>query len=218
MCVCVCVWGGLGWWVDEDGCWGAATWCDRRWTAARCVAGCLGRAGAAVVGAKEGGCRGGLMGPGSAAVAYMVSWLVCEAADIGQWAGGVTSISKLPAHDLVCLLPACTQAGPGCAHMEEALRLLRSVGPAPGALPLLGGAAGPPLAPKLQADISEALLEMRADLLLHYLQVGSFVWGWGECVRPRRCVLRGGAAMDMRADLLLHSPPWRVRALAASWC
>lgn len=58
------------------------------------------------------------------------------------------------------------QAGQGCARMEEALRLLRQVStPAP-----MFGRAAPPLAPKLQQEISEALLELKAEALLGYLQ------------------------------------------------
>jgi hypothetical protein len=66
------------------------------------------------------------------------------------------------------------QAGPGCARMEEALRLLRTASTAPGALGVLG-AAPPLLAPGLQAEIQQALLELRAEALLGYLQVGD--WG-----------------------------------------
>ena len=64
------------------------------------------------------------------------------------------------------------QAGPGCARMEEALHLLRSTGAPPGALGVLGQAP-PPLAPKLQEEISEALLDLKAEALLGYLQVSA---------------------------------------------
>ena len=53
--------------------------------------------------------------------------------------------------------------------MEEALRLLRQAGAPAHAL----GRAGPPLAPALQAEIQEALLELRAEALLGYLQASA---------------------------------------------
>ena len=74
--------------------------------------------------------------------------------------------------------------------MEEALHLLRSTGAPPGALGVLGQAP-PPLAPKLQEEISEALLELKAEALLGYLQVGGHVW---ECCHGCMVVCEGTRA------------------------
>lgn len=65
--------------------------------------------------------------------------------------------------------------------MEEALRLLNSAG-AP-TMPL--ASRGPPLAPGLQQEISDALVELRAESLLGYLQVGRGQGGG----RGRGCLL-----------------------------
>ncbi|GAB4822278.1 hypothetical protein N2152v2_009324 [Parachlorella kessleri] len=99
------------------------------------------------------------------------------------------------------------QAGPGCARMEEALHLLRSTGAPPGALGVLGQAP-PPLAPKLQEEISEALLELKAEALLGYLQV--------EPDSEQATAKRRQAVAALRSMVQQHPPPPAPAAAAAA--